>query len=116
MWLLAGLLMLPLATVLRAFRFWLPAALAVAGLVVLFAVGSTVAFDSEHPKFTSISYRAAPDGTATWQSIDRLDDYTRGFLGEYPQRPAPVRVLSRGCGPRRIVEAPAPAYGLRRPR
>ena len=33
-----------------------------AGVVVLFAVGSTVAFDSEHPKFTSVYYRVGPGG------------------------------------------------------
>ena len=59
-WLMAGLLVLPLAAVWRAFRFWLPAALVVAGALVLFAVGSAVAFDSEHPKFTSVYYRAEP--------------------------------------------------------
>ena len=57
-----------------------------AGVVVLFAVGSTVAFDSEHPKFTSIYYRAAADGATVWQSVDQVDDYTRPFLGEYPTR------------------------------
>jgi hypothetical protein len=113
-WLLAGLLTLPLALVLRVLRYWLPAALAVAGLVVLFSVGSTVAFDSEHPKFTSISYRAAPDGATTWQSIDHQDEYTRGFLGDYPGRPA-LSEYFPALGPRRILEAAAPAYGLRPP-
>ena len=113
-WLLAGLLMLPLAAVLRAFRFWLPAALAVAGVVVLFAVGSTVAFDSEHPKFTSVSYRQGPDGTATWESVDRVDEYTRGFLGESPSGQLVPEYYPR-FGPQTISNAPAPAYGLRGP-
>ena len=113
-WLLAGLLMLPLALALRALSFWLPAALAVAGVVVLFSVGSTVAFDSEHPKFTSISYRAAANGTATWESIDHADEYTRGFLGEYPVR-APVPAYFPALGARQTVVAAAPDYGLRPP-
>ena len=113
-WLLAGLLMLPLATVLRAFRFWLPAALAVAGVVVLFTVGSTVAFDSEHPKFTSVSYRQGPDGKTTWESMERVDDYTRGFLGESPSGQLVPEYYPR-FGPQAISNAPAPAYGLRGP-
>ena len=113
-WLVAGLLMLPLALVLRAYRFWLPGALAVAGVVVLFSVGSTVAFDSEHPKFTSVYYRAAPDGAAVWQSIDRVDDYTRPFLGKLPQHPMLPEYFPQ-LGPRLTVSAPAPAYGLPRP-
>ncbi len=113
-WLLAGLLMLPLATVLRAFRWWLPAALAVAGVVVLFTVGSTVAFDSEHPKFTSISYRQGPDGKTTWESVERVDDYTRGFLGESPSGQLVPEYYPR-FGPQAISNAPAPAFGLRGP-
>jgi hypothetical protein len=113
-WLLAGLLMLPLAGVLHAFRFWLPAALAVAGIVVLFAVGSTVAFDSEHPKFTSVSYRQGPDGATTWESVERVDDYTRGFLGESPSGQLVPEYYPR-FGPQAISNAPAPAYGLGAP-
>jgi hypothetical protein len=114
-WLLAGLLVLPLAVALRAFRLWLPAALAVAGVVVLFSVGSTVAFDSEHPKFTSISYRVAADGEATWQSIDHdEDEYTRKFLGDYPVRQA-VPAYFPQLGPRLTVGAAAPDFGLRPP-
>ena len=113
-WLVAGLLMLPLAVVLRTFRFWLPGALAVAGVVVLFAVGSTVAFDSEHPKFTSIYYRATPDGAAVWQSVDQVDDYTRPFLGEFPQHPMLPEYFPQ-LGPRTTTAAAAPAYGLPKP-
>ncbi len=113
-WLLAGLLMLPLALVLRAFRFWLPAALAVAGVVVLFVVGSSVAFDSEHPKFTSVYYRRAPDGSAVWESFDRLDGYTRGFLGEWPRRQRDA-VYFPQMGSRWTLEAEAPRVGLRPP-
>ena len=112
--LLAGLLMLPLATVLRAFRFWLPAALAGAGLVVLFTVGSTVAFDSEHPKFTSVAYRQGPDATTTWASMERVDDYTRAFLGDSPSGQLVTEYYPR-FGPQAISNAPAPAYGLRAP-
>jgi hypothetical protein len=113
-WLLAGLLMLPLATVLRAFRFWLPAALAVAGLVVLFTVGSTVAFDSEHPKFTSVAYRQGPDGMTTWESLERVDDYTRGFLGDSPSGQLVPEYYPQS-GSQAISNAPAPPYGLRGP-
>ena len=113
-WLLAGLLMLPLAVVLRTFRFWLPAALAVAGVVVLFAVGSTVAFDSEHPKFTSVYYRRTADGSTVWQSVDRVDRYTRGFLGDWPraQRDA---VYFPQMGSQWTLEAEAPPFGLQPP-
>ena len=108
-WLLAGLLMLPLAVVLRAFRFWLPAALAVAGVVVLFAVGSTVAFDSEHPKFTSVYYRVAPDGAAVWQSRrPALDAYTREFLGHRPGEPLAPAYFPQ-LGSRSVDDGPAPA-------
>jgi hypothetical protein len=53
-WLVAGLLILPLEVARRGFRLWLPLALAVTGFVVLMAVGSTVAYNAEHPRFTSI--------------------------------------------------------------
>ena len=110
-WLVAGLLMLPLATLLRTLRFWLPGALAVAGIAVLFAVGSTVAFDSEHPKFTSVFYRVAPNGSAVWQSMDQPDPYTRPFLGAYPLRD-PVPAYFPQLGSRTTISAGAPAYGL----
>jgi hypothetical protein len=113
-WLLAGLLMLPLAVVLRAFRLWLPGALAVAGVVVLFAVGSVVAFDSEHPKFTAVAYRLAPDGATTWESLDRPDGYTLGFLGEHARSQLALAYYPQ-FGPRIVTSAPAPSYGLRAP-
>ena len=113
-WLVSGLLMLPLAVVLRAFRFWLPGALVAAGLVVLFAVGSTVAFDSEHPKFTSIYYRLAPGGEAVWQSLDPVDDYTRPFLGELPRSPMLPEYFPQ-LGSRIMAVAPAPSFGVRAP-
>lgn len=113
-WLLAGLLMLPLALVARAFRYWLPATLAVAGVAVLFAVGSTVAFDSQHPKFSSISYRVAPDGKATWESIDRPDAYTSRFLGANPRTQMLPQYYPQS-GSNAVTTAPAPAYQVRRP-
>ena len=79
-WLMAGLLVLPLAAVWRALRFWLPAALVVAGALVLFAVGSAVAFDSQHPKFTSVYYRASASEAPVWQVIDPVDVWTRQFM------------------------------------
>ena len=114
-WLLAGLLMLPLAAVERAFRFWPPIVLAVLGGIVLFAVGSTVAFDAEHPKFTSVSYRVRADGTPVWQAIGRLDDYTRGYVHPLPGDP-PVQSYFPDLGVRDTVVGEAPSYGLTAPR
>ena len=68
---------------------------AVLGGVVLFAVGSTVAFDAEHPKFTSVSYRVQADGTPVWQAIGRLDDYTRAYVHPRPGRSAGASPTSR---------------------
>jgi len=81
-WLVAGLLVIPLEVVRRGSRLWLPVALAGVGFVVLMAVGSTVAFDTEHPRFTSIYYRVDESGAARWQTVDRIDDWTGQFLQE----------------------------------
>jgi len=81
-WLVAGLLVIPLEVVRRGFRLWLPVALAGVGIVVLMAVGSTVAFDTEHPRFTSIHYRVDESGGARWQTVDRIDRWTGQFLRE----------------------------------
>ncbi len=113
-WLVAGLLMLPLAAVVRAFRLWLPAALALAGVVVLFAVGSAVAFDSEHPKFTSVYYRALPGGETVWQTLDPLDDYTRGFLRERLRAPFLAAYFPQ-LGTQDTLIGAAPRFGLRSP-
>jgi hypothetical protein len=75
-----------------------------------------VAFDSEHPKFTSVAYRLAPDGTATWESLDRRPDaYTRGFLGRLPKNQIVPEYYPQ-FGARTITDAPAPSYGLRGPK
>jgi hypothetical protein len=79
-WLVAGLLVIPLEVVRRGFRLWLPVALAAAGVAVLMAVGSTVAFDAEHPRFTSIYYRVDESGVARWETVDRIDQWTGQFL------------------------------------
>ena len=113
-WLVAGLLVLPLATVLRAFRAWLPAALALAGAVVLFGVGSAVAFDAEHPKFTSVYYRASPGSPPVWQTIDPLDDYTRGFLRERLRAPFMASYFPH-LRTRDTLVGAAPDYGLAAP-
>ena len=47
---------------------------------MLFAVGSTMTFDTEHPKFASVHYRAAADGSTVWQTVDPVNDYTRSFV------------------------------------
>ena len=86
-WLVAGLLVIPLEVVRRGSRLWLPVALAGLGFVVLMAVGSTVAFDTEHPRFTSIYYRVDESGAARWQTVDRIDDWTGQFLQEDLRRP-----------------------------
>ena len=114
-WLLAGLLMLPLAVVERALRIWPPIVLAVLGGIVLFAVGSTVAFDAEHPKFTSVSYRVMPDGAPVWQAIGRLDDYTRAYARPLPGAP-PVQSYFPDVGVRDTLVGEAPYYGLTAPR
>ena len=93
-WLLAGLLMLPLATVLRAFRFWLPAALAVAGVVVLFAVGLHGGVRQRAPQ---VHQRLVPAGAPTAGPPGRAwtasDDYTRGLPRRVPERAAGAGVL-----------------------
>ncbi len=86
-WLVAGLLVIPLEVVRRGVRLWLPVALAGVGFVVLMAVGSTVAFDAEHPRFTSIHYRVDKSGVGRWQTVDRIDDWTGQFLQEALRRP-----------------------------
>ena len=86
-WLVAGLLVIPLEVVRRGFRLWLPLALAGVGIVVLMAAGSTVAFDTEHPRFTSIYYRVDESGVARWQTVDRIDEWTGRFLREDLRRP-----------------------------
>jgi len=84
-WLTAGLLVLPLEIVRRGFRWWAPAGLVVGGAVVLMMVGSTVAFDVEHPRFTSIYYRQGERGVAAWQTVDRVDGWTKQFLPDRPR-------------------------------
>ena len=84
-WLTAGVLVLPLEIVRRGFRWWAPAGLAVGGAVVLMLVGSTVAFDVEHPRFTSIYYRQGERGAAAWQTVDRVDGWTKQFLPDRPR-------------------------------
>ena len=79
---------------------------------MLFAVGSTVAFDSEHPKFTSIYYRVAAErrGRRGRASTTRTST-RRPFLGEYPRRDALTAYFPQ-LGPTHD-RRPAPAYGLR---
>jgi hypothetical protein len=86
-WLVAGLLVIPLDVVRRGFKLWPPVALAGVGFVVLMAVGSTVAFDTEHPRFTSIFYRVDEAGVARWQTVDPIDEWTGQFLREGLRRP-----------------------------
>jgi hypothetical protein len=114
-WLAAGLLVLPLAAVRTAFGRWWPLTLAVVSLVVLMTVGSTVAFDAGHPKFASISYRIDRRGQASWQTVDRVNVWTRQFL---PDR-ARIRFGSSyfpQLGVRTTTTSAAPPLALPRPR
>jgi len=113
-WLLANLIVLPLAVVVRAFRLWLPAGLGVAGVIVLFAAGSTVAFSSEHPKFTSVYYRAEAEGGAVWQTLDPVDQYTRAFLSERLSSPFMDSYFPM-MGTQATLVGAAPDYGLSSP-
>jgi len=110
-WLTAGLLVLPLEIVRRGFRWWAPAGLAVGGAVVLMLVGSTVAFDAEHPRFTSIYYRQGERGAAEWQTVDRVDSWTKQFLPDRP-RYVPGSGYFPEMGARTTVAQAAPSVHL----
>jgi hypothetical protein len=113
-WLLAGLLVIPIEVMRRGFRLWLPAALAGAGLVMLMAVGSTVAFDTEHPRFTSVYYRVDEAGSARWQTVDRIDQWTGQFLHEDLRRPFRDAYFPQ-MGVRRTIVGAAPQVRLAAP-
>ena len=83
-WLVVGLLVLPLDVVRGAFGLWLPAALTIVGVVVLFAIGAAVAGEAEHPRFTSIHYRVDAVGETSWQTPDPINHWTRQFMGPHP--------------------------------
>jgi hypothetical protein len=110
-WLVAGLLVVPLEVVRRGFRLWLPAALAAAGIVVLMVVGSSVAADAEHPRFTSVHYRVGRSGVARWQATDRLDEWTRSFLRADLRQPYESSYFPQ-LGMRQTITAAAPQLGL----
>jgi len=113
-WLVAGLLILPLEVARRGFRFWLPLALAVTGFAVLMAVGSTVAYNAEHPRFTSIYYRVDAQGFARWQTVDRIDSWTGRFLREDLRQPFQDAYFPQ-MGVRSTVTAAAPPVELPHP-
>jgi len=113
-WLVAGLLVLPLEAVRRGFRLWLPAALGVAGFVLLFAVGSAVAYNAEHPRFTSISYRVDETGAAAWQTVDPVNDWTRQFLSTRLRAPFASSYFPQ-LGMRQTLVGGAPDVGLAPP-
>ncbi|MCX6374037.1 MAG: M28 family peptidase, partial [Actinobacteria bacterium] len=114
-WLVAGLLVIPLEVVRRGFRLWLPAGLAGAGFIVLMAVGSTVAFDVEHPRFTSIYYRVDESGAARWQTVDRVDEWTGRFLLEGARRSFQDTYFPQ-MGVRTTIAGDAPQVRLAPPR
>ena len=100
---------------LRTFRSWLPAALAVAGVVVLFAVGSSVAFDSEHPKFTSVLLPRGP-GRRPLGAGRRPSTPTRVSSSARSPEPSPCPRTSRrwvADAERARPELRAAAAGLR---
>jgi hypothetical protein len=113
-WLVAGLLVIPLEAVRRGSRLWLPVALAGAGFVVLMAVGSTVAFDTEHPRFTSIYYRVDESGAARWQTVDRIDGWTGQFLRNDLHSPFQDAYFPE-MGVRSTIVGPAPQVRLAAP-
>ena len=111
-WLTCGLLVLPLEIVRRALGRAFPAVLAAAGVGILMVAGSTVAFDATHPRFDSVFYRVTADGRATWQVVDRLDDWTSGFFAGGRRQPF-IPAYFPQLGSRLTTTAPAPSVGLR---
>ena len=114
-WLVVGLLVLPLDAVRGAFGLWLPAALTMVGFVVLFAVGAAVAGEAEHPRFTSIHYRVDPMGEASWETPDPGNAWTRQFVGPHPQVLYAASYFPQ-LGMRQTTVAAAPRIGLEAPR
>ena len=120
--------MLPLAEVLRAFRFWLPGALAVAGVdrALRGRVHRRVRQRAPevHERLLPHGSRTAPPSGSPW--APPLDPYTREFVHPAPGEPPVVRVLPRARiargddGPgARLRAAPAehaPALGRHRGR
>jgi len=78
-------------------------------------VGSTVAFDSEHPRFTSVAWRQSANGRAAWQTVDQLDTYTARILTRNLRQPYRTSFFPL-LGSRQVLEADAPRLGLRGPR
>ncbi len=114
-WLVVGLLVLPLDAVRGAFGLWLPAALSIVGVVVLFAVGAAVAGEAEHPRFTSIHYRVDAAGETSWQTPDPINDWTRQFMGPHPHVLYAASYFPQ-LGMRQTTVAAAPRIGLETPR
>ncbi len=114
-WLVAGLLVIPLDVVRRVFRLWLPAGLAVAGAAALIVVGMAVVDQAEHPRYASIHYRLDATGRTVWQTIDPVDAWTRQFVGE-SARIAYAASYFPQLGMSSTTEGPAPAVSLAPPR
>ena len=114
-WFAGGLLVLPIAVVRRATGQWLSFGLAVVGLVVLMAVGSTVAYNATHPHFNSLYYRQAATGTALWETLDRRDGWIEEAIGTEPSFGMTTSYFA-GMGSEYMASAPAPALGLEGPR
>lgn len=110
-WLVVGLLVLPLDAVRGAFGLWLPAALSIVGVVVLFAFGAAVAGEAEHPRFASIHYRVDPVGETNWQTPDPANDWTRQFIGPHPHVLYAASYFPQS-GMRQTTVGAAPRVGL----
>jgi hypothetical protein len=114
-WFTCGLLVLPLEIVRRALGRAFPAVLAVVGVVILAVAGSTVAFDATHPRFNAVYYRVDQNGRPRWQVVDRLDDWTSGFLSGARRAPFTPAYFPQ-LRSKSTITAAAPSIGLTAPR
>ncbi len=114
-WFAGGLLVLSIAVVRRATGQWLSLGLAAVGLVVLMAVGSTVAYNATHPRFNSLYYRQSATDVARWETPDRRDGWIEEAIGAEPAFTTLTSYFP-GLGSEFMASAPAPALGLEGPR
>jgi hypothetical protein len=110
--LLVGLLIPHLALAQASGRWWLPAASALACLLLLGTATLHRGFDARHPQPDTLGYGLDADSSqAYWLSFDAAPDaYTAQFLGQHPPR-APLPQLFPATSPA-ILQAPAPAQPL----
>lgn len=114
--LLALLLVPQLAAMLRPLALLLPGALAVAALAAAAMHLAGSGWSERHPRPNTLLYALDADAReAWWLSYDpEPDEWTRGVLGDAPERSRPEGFgLRRGRAP---MIAPAPALGEEGPR